>query len=140
MTATDPVCGKQIDTLRARAVAIVDGVTYYFCSSAHKEQFLRDKDWARPSLTPPPQMVDAPRGEKPAEKPAVEDRPPAANVPVEIAATQQSAKHVDAEKSQPYAEVKITPRESSSTLRYVVMVLLVAVGAVAYILLTHHAE
>ena len=29
----DPVCGKEVDTLRARAVGIFGGVTYYFCSA-----------------------------------------------------------------------------------------------------------
>src|SRR5262249_32755502 len=28
----DPVCGRRIDPLRARAVAIVDGEPVYFCS------------------------------------------------------------------------------------------------------------
>jgi YHS domain-containing protein len=35
----DPVCGKEVDTLRARAVGIFGGVTYYFCSSECKAKF-----------------------------------------------------------------------------------------------------
>lgn len=35
----DPICGKDVDTLRARAVGIFGGVTYYFCSADCKSQF-----------------------------------------------------------------------------------------------------
>jgi YHS domain-containing protein len=43
----DPVCGKTMDPLRARAVGIFDGVTYYFCSAECKQRF------AKPSAAPP---------------------------------------------------------------------------------------
>lgn len=36
---TDPVCGATIDPLRARAVVIVKGERYYFCSLEHRDQF-----------------------------------------------------------------------------------------------------
>ncbi len=36
----DPVCGKDVDTLRARAVGIFGGVTYYFCSADCKAKFV----------------------------------------------------------------------------------------------------
>ena len=42
MNARDPVCGVEVDTLRARAVAIVDRRTFYFCCAAHKAEFLAD--------------------------------------------------------------------------------------------------
>ena len=35
----DPVCGKPVDPLRARAVGIYGGVTHYFCSAACKERY-----------------------------------------------------------------------------------------------------
>ncbi|MGZ3407992.1 MAG: YHS domain-containing protein [Polyangia bacterium] len=35
----DPICGKDVDTLRARAVAIYGGVTYYFCSADCKAKY-----------------------------------------------------------------------------------------------------
>ncbi len=35
----DPVCGKAVDPLRARAVGIFNGVTCYFCSQECKAQF-----------------------------------------------------------------------------------------------------
>jgi YHS domain-containing protein len=37
----DPVCGKEVDALRAPAVAIVGEEIRYFCCAAHKEEFLR---------------------------------------------------------------------------------------------------
>jgi YHS domain-containing protein len=46
----DPICGKQVDTLRARAVGIFGGVTYYFCSAECKSKF---KD-PRQNSGPPP--------------------------------------------------------------------------------------
>jgi YHS domain-containing protein len=46
----DPICGKEVDTLRARAVGIFGGVTYYFCSAECKSQF---KD-PRQNSGPPP--------------------------------------------------------------------------------------
>ncbi len=36
----DPVCGKAVDPLRARAVGIFGGVTHYFCSLACKSQYV----------------------------------------------------------------------------------------------------
>jgi P-type Cu+ transporter len=36
---TDPICGQSIDPLRARAVAIVAGERYYFCSVEHRNRF-----------------------------------------------------------------------------------------------------
>ena len=35
----DPVCGKEVDPLRARAVGIFGGTTYYFCSAECKARF-----------------------------------------------------------------------------------------------------
>jgi YHS domain-containing protein len=38
----DPVCGQDVDSLRARAVGIWGGRTYYFCSPEHKAEFARN--------------------------------------------------------------------------------------------------
>ena len=38
----DPVCGKEVDGLRARAVGIWGGRTFYFCSAEHRAAFARD--------------------------------------------------------------------------------------------------
>ena len=36
------MCGAEVDELRARAVAIVDGRVHYFCCAEHKASFLKD--------------------------------------------------------------------------------------------------
>ena len=51
----DPVCGREVDPLRARAVGIFGGLTYYFCSAEHKVEFARDPSahLSRPAGQPP---------------------------------------------------------------------------------------
>jgi YHS domain-containing protein len=39
MQVTDPVCGMQIDSAKAEATEVVEGQTYYFCSSACHGKF-----------------------------------------------------------------------------------------------------
>ena len=46
-TAPDPVCGKLVDVLRARAVGIFGGVTYYFCSPECKSRYADPRRAAR---------------------------------------------------------------------------------------------
>ncbi len=53
----DPICGKDVDTLRARAVGIFGGVTYYFCSADCKARFVDPRATAREPAAagqPPP--------------------------------------------------------------------------------------
>jgi YHS domain-containing protein len=51
----DPICGREVDPLRARGVAIVGAKRHYFCSLAHKREFLarRHDDWDEPTPLPP---------------------------------------------------------------------------------------
>jgi YHS domain-containing protein len=67
----DPVCGKEVDTLRARAVGIFGGVTYYFCSADCKAKF------SDPRKSPRPPSGAAPLGGVPvvAEKARAEPEP-----------------------------------------------------------------
>lgn len=37
--AKDPVCGMMIDPGHAKAAAVHDGITYYFCSDTCREKF-----------------------------------------------------------------------------------------------------
>jgi YHS domain-containing protein len=83
-TVKDPICGKDVDTLRARAVGIYGGVTYYFCSQECKAKYVDPRKAPRPdSLSavnsapfveapprpaPPPKLVAAIPAPKPAEK------------------------------------------------------------------------
>jgi len=82
----DPVCGKDVDTLRARAVGIFGGVTYYFCSADCKSKFKdprktpREPAQAAPAAKAPSAKEKAATKEKsvkiavpPAEEPAVEE-------------------------------------------------------------------
>jgi YHS domain-containing protein len=48
----DPVCGKPVDPLRARAVGIYGGVTHYFCSAECKARFV-DPRRPEPDAGPP---------------------------------------------------------------------------------------
>jgi YHS domain-containing protein len=62
----DPVCGKEVDTLRARAVGIFGGVTYYFCSAECKSKYKDPRQKPRPAPSEP----GAPAAkEGPAERP-----------------------------------------------------------------------
>jgi Cu+-exporting ATPase len=49
--AKDPICGKDVDTLRARAVGIFGGVTYYFCSAECKERYVDPRQSVRVEST-----------------------------------------------------------------------------------------
>ena len=50
MKVKDPICGKEVDTLRARAVGIFGGVTYYFCSQECKAKFVDPRKSPRPEV------------------------------------------------------------------------------------------
>lgn len=85
----DPVCGKEVDKLRARAVGIFGGVTYYFCSADCKSQF---KDPRKAPREPTRDILTRPArktGENPVVKPAAAPEPvapePAGGEPVEAA-------------------------------------------------------
>ena len=43
-TATDPVCGMQIDPQQAAGTSDYQGTTYYCCSSGCKRQFEKDPE------------------------------------------------------------------------------------------------
>lgn len=75
----DPICGKDVDTLRARAVGIFGGVTYYFCSADCKAKYQDPRHAPRTNVAPvaevaPPARTlvatDSPR--RKAEKAAAE--------------------------------------------------------------------
>jgi YHS domain-containing protein len=48
----DPICGKDVDTLRARAVGIFGGVTYYFCSAECKAKYQDPRQQPRAPVEP----------------------------------------------------------------------------------------
>jgi YHS domain-containing protein len=49
----DPVCGKTVDPLRARAVGIYGGVTHYFCSPECKAGFVDPRQPEKADAPPP---------------------------------------------------------------------------------------
>jgi YHS domain-containing protein len=56
----DPICGKELDPLRASAVALVDGSFVYFCSVEHRAAFARGELPAQPPApVPAPASVSA---------------------------------------------------------------------------------
>jgi YHS domain-containing protein len=114
--ARDPVCGAEVDELRARAVAIVDGATHYFCSAAHKEQFLRERE-KRPAPAP---AAPAPV-EKAVAAPIPVEKAVAAPTPVERAPAAAP------EPAEPVDEVRIAmPKRGGATARALAVLLAVA--------------
>jgi YHS domain-containing protein len=59
-TVKDPICGKDVDTLRARAVGIYGGVTYYFCSKECKEKYVDPRKAPREAASTPAVAKPAP--------------------------------------------------------------------------------
>ncbi len=43
-TATDPVCGMEVDPQQAAGTSDYQGTTYYFCSAGCKRQFEQDPE------------------------------------------------------------------------------------------------
>ena len=72
---TDPVCGQSVDPLRARAIAIVAGEKYYFCSAEHKAQFAADPSRYIASLRPALVVDEPPAPAVPEPAPALETGP-----------------------------------------------------------------
>jgi YHS domain-containing protein len=56
----DPICGKEVDTLRARAVGIFGGVTHYFCSAECKAKYRDPRQQASADWTGPERRVAEP--------------------------------------------------------------------------------
>jgi YHS domain-containing protein len=127
MKTRDPICGAEVDTLRARAVAIVDGQTWYFCSAEHKKAFLDQ------------------RGLKSGPVPlATKDRvsaPVPVSAPVRVPVSVPVPVPVPVPKATPATEAESSPREEStddeppprrapSPLLYLVALLVLAIVAV----------
>jgi YHS domain-containing protein len=73
-TVSCPICGKQVDTLRARAVGIYAGVTQYFCSADCKSKYADPRKALRPSNNQPEPVKEAEPPVRPAA-PVVRDAP-----------------------------------------------------------------
>jgi YHS domain-containing protein len=99
-TVKDPICGKEVDTLRARAVGIYGGVTYYFCSQECKSKYVDPRKTPRePSAkvaaaTPVPVKSPTPAPAKSAE--AATEKP-LTDPSLELPPMAESASYEDAD-------------------------------------------
>jgi YHS domain-containing protein len=73
----DPICGKEVDTLRARAVGIFGGVTYYFCSQECKAKFTAPRQSVGSEAIATERRVSPPPPSPPPSPPPVATTTPA---------------------------------------------------------------
>ena len=111
----DPICGKDVDTLRARAVGIFGGVTYYFCSADCKAKYKDPRQAPRAPVEPaaPAKVLvatDSPKrkAEKAAEKARAEKADQSAQIP-KLAKSDKSGRVPKVEPAAVKAEVKGEP-------------------------------
>jgi YHS domain-containing protein len=72
----DPICGKEVDPLRARAVGIFGGVTYYFCSQDCKAKYVDPRKTPRAAEPQPePSRKDPSRKLETKKDPSLELSP-----------------------------------------------------------------
>jgi YHS domain-containing protein len=136
----DPVCGKEVDPLRARAVGIFGGVTYYFCSQDCKARFKDPRKVPReptrdisvkPTVTKASAVKNAPTaaagGE--AKKPDSEEQKPpvAVDKPWLRRAREEESVKVD---PSPSVEEELRAAQPGATRAWVIVVILFAVAGV----------
>lgn len=102
----DPICGKDVDTLRARAVGIFGGVTYYFCSFDCKAKF-QDPREASAGAAPPPRDTGERRGRDPAALPPPPSSPSLPPEPVRYAHSRM--RRITGEVSTPVVQIDLSP-------------------------------
>ena len=143
----DPICGKDVDTLRARAVGIFGGVTYYFCSPDCKSKF---KDPRQTGGAVPP-ILERRRAEPSAPSPSADQGDSGAapryahsrirkitgdvGTPVvQIDLSPNSAKRKPAASDPAAAPVEdaLVPARSSRSWIVVALVMLVIAGAAVF--------
>jgi YHS domain-containing protein len=150
----DPICGKQVDTLRARAVGIFGGVTYYFCSAECKSKFKDPRQGQGPAplverRKPEPardeplereerkQDLSGPRGEEPVRYARSRIRRITGEVGtpvVQIDLNPDGKKKVSSAESSKELEIitDYPPKSGSSVWVTVVIVMLLIAGGVVY--------
>jgi YHS domain-containing protein len=101
----DPICGKDVDTLRARAVGIFGGVTYYFCSQECKAKYV---DPRQPAAAPPPPRETGERRREAAERRAEPDVQTEAP-PVKYAHSRM--RRVTGEVGTPVVQIDLSPNK-----------------------------
>jgi YHS domain-containing protein len=131
-TVKDPVCGKEVDTLRARAVGIFGGVTYYFCSAECKAKYQDPRKTPRePTVPGKLAHAERDRGEEKREKEREKQREKQ---------RKREAAEAEAEPSPQTAavgghpdELDESPKSNSGAGAWIVVIMLFAVaGAVLF--------
>ena len=108
----DPICGKDVDTLRARAVGIFGGVTYYFCSADCKAKYQDPRQQPRAPVEPAaPAKVhvatDSPK--RKAEKAAEKARAEKADPSIKVAKSDKSGRFAKVDPAPAVAKAAATP-------------------------------
>lgn len=103
--AVDPVCGKEVDALRARAVGIFGGTTFYFCSIDCKSKYqdprltpraeVDSKPIALPQRPPPTPVIVAPVSQPLAPPPPRPVVPITSAQPTAVPAIEEPAERLD---------------------------------------------
>jgi len=135
----DPICGKDVDTLRARAVGIFGGATFYFCSQECKAKYVDPRKQPAPA---PPRETGERRRVEPA--PAVEEAPRYAH---------SRMRRVTGEVATPVVQIDLSPNKkptpptvddepleparSSRSWAWIAIVMLILAGGVIFFTLKH---
>jgi YHS domain-containing protein len=97
-TVKDPICGKDVDTLRARAVGIFGGQTFYFCSQECKSRYVDPRKTPRPEVRKPEPRAEAKKPEP--KKPEAKKPEPKAE-PVKVERKDPSFEELPPMESEP---------------------------------------
>jgi YHS domain-containing protein len=101
----DPICGKDVDTLRARAVGIFGGVTYYFCSQECKAKYVDPRQSAAEGRQPTAPERRRETGERKSAEPDAQTEAP----PVKYAHSRM--RRVTGEVGTPVVQIDLSPNK-----------------------------
>jgi YHS domain-containing protein len=115
----DPICGKDVDTLRARAVGIFGGVTHYFCSQECKAKYVDPRKTERqPSAVSHQPSASEPKKPEPKKPEAKKPEPKTAEAegegdePVRYARSRM--RRVTGEVASPVVQIDLSPNKKPS--------------------------
>jgi YHS domain-containing protein len=147
----DPICGKQVDTLRARAVGIFGGVTYYFCSQECKGKFVDPRGASTPAAAP---RESGERRRVAEPEPIATEAPPVAYahsrvrrvtgdvgtpvVQIDLSPNKKPAKTAPAEvPADAASDELLEPARSGRGWAWIAIVMLIIAGGVIFFTLKH---
>jgi YHS domain-containing protein len=150
----DPICGKAVDTLRARAVGIFGGVTYYFCSAECKAKFVDPRQAARELDVAEKKQPE----KKQLDKKAADKKPPDKKQLTEegepVRYARSRIRRITGEVSTPVVQIDLSPNKkpaesdaavdealeparSSRGWAWIAIVMLIIAGGVIFYTLNH---